>query len=109
VALDVLYVGSAGGLEARVAEQEQLQVSDDEFGHEIVHRAQRAGLAPQAYYDQLVRSGMAAAVYGDVRRGKALGLVLERVIIKDSAGAVLTLDELRGGPESDAHEHDHDH
>jgi trigger factor len=92
-----------------LAEQEQLQVSDDEFGHEIVHRAQRAGLAPQAYYDQLVRSGMAAAVFGDVRRGKALGLVLERVIIKDSAGTVLTLDELRGGPDADADEHDHDH
>jgi trigger factor len=92
-----------------LAEQEQLQVTDDEFGHEIVHRAQRSGLAPQAYYDQLVRSGMAAAVYGDVRRGKALGLVLERVIIKDSAGTVLTLDELRGGPDADASEHEHDH
>lgn len=90
-----------------LADQEQLQVSDDEFGHEIVHRAQRAGMGAQQYYDQLVRSGMAASVYGDVRRGKALGLVLERVIIKDSAGTVLTLDDLRGGPESDAHEHDH--
>jgi trigger factor len=92
-----------------LADQEELQVSDDEFGHEIVHRAQRAGLAPQAYYDQLIRSGMAAAVYGDVRRGKALGLVLERVIIKDSGGTVLSLDDLRGGPEADAHEHEHDH
>ena len=44
------------------------QVSDDEFGHEIVHRAQRAGMQPQQYYDQLVRSGAAAAVFGDVRR-----------------------------------------
>ena len=90
-----------------LAEREDIQVSDDEFGHEIVHRAQRSGLAPQQYYDQLVRAGMAAAVYGDVRRGKALGLVLERVIIKDGAGTVLTLDDLRGGPEADAHEHDH--
>jgi trigger factor len=89
-----------------LADQEQLQVSDDEFGHEIVHRAQRAGMGAQAYYDQLVRSGMAAAVYGDVRRGKALGLVLERVIIKDAGGTVLSLDDLRGGSEADAHEHD---
>ena len=90
-----------------LADQEQVQVSDDEFGHEIVHRAQRSGLAPQQYYDQLVRAGMAAAVYGDVRRGKALGLVLERVIIKDTAGTVLTLEDLRGGSEADEHEHDH--
>jgi len=90
-----------------LADQEQVQVSDDEFGHEIVHRAQRSGLAPQQYYDQLVRAGMAAAVYGDVRRGKALGVVLERVIIKDTAGIVLTLEDLRGGAEADEHEHDH--
>ena len=43
-----------------LADAEDVQVSDDEFGHEIVHRAQRAGMAPQQYYDQLVRSGAAA-------------------------------------------------
>jgi trigger factor len=90
-----------------VAEREKVEVSDDEFGHEIVHRAQRAGMAAQAYYDQLVRSGMAAAIYGDVRRGKALGVVLERVKITDSSGAPVSLEDLRGGPEADEHEHDH--
>lgn len=79
-----------------LADAEDIQVSDDEFGHEIVHRAQQVGMAPQAYYDQLVRGGMAGAVYGDVRRGKALSLLLERVKITDSAGNVLTLDDLRG-------------
>jgi trigger factor len=90
-----------------VAEREKIEVSDDEFGHEIVHRAQRAGLGAQAYYDQLVRSGMAAAVYGDVRRGKALGVVLERIKITDGSGAPVSVEDLRGGPEADAHEHDH--
>lgn len=85
-----------------LAEAEDIQVSDDEFGHEIVHRARQVGMAPQAYYDQLVRSGMAAAVYGDVRRGKALSLVLERVKISDTAGNVLTLDELRGAARQEA-------
>jgi len=87
------------------AEQEKVEVSDEEFGHEIVHRAQRAGMAPEAYYDQLVRSGMAAAVYGDVRRGKALGLVLERIKITDTSGNPVSIDDLRGGPEADTHEH----
>ena len=58
-----------------LADAEDVQVTDDEFGHEIVHRAQRAGMPPQQYYDQLVRSGAAAAVFGDVRRGKALASV----------------------------------
>jgi trigger factor len=90
-----------------LADQEQVEVSDDEFGHEVVHRAQRSGMQPQAYYDQLVRSGMAAAIYGDVRRGKALALVLERSKITDTAGTPLSLDELRGSTGDDEHDHDH--
>lgn len=88
-----------------IAEQENVQVTDDEFGHEIVHRAQRAGVAPQQYYDQLVQAGAAGSVFGDVRRGKALQLVMERVVMTDTSGEVLTLDALRG---ANADEHDHD-
>ena len=69
-----------------IADAEEVQVTDDEFGHEIVHRAQRAGVAPQQYYDQLVRSGAAGAVFGDVRRGKALAALMEKITIKDTDG-----------------------
>jgi trigger factor len=92
-----------------LADAEKLEVSDDEFGHEIVHRAQRSGIAPQQYYDQLIRSGAAAAVYGDVRRGKALALVMEHVKISDAAGNQLSLDDLRGSAEEAAEAHDHEH
>ncbi|MDQ7905523.1 trigger factor [Phytohabitans sp. ZYX-F-186] len=91
-----------------LADAEEVQVSDDEFGHEIMHRAQRAGVQPQQYYDQLVRAGTAGAVFGDVRRGKALALVMERIKITDSAGNELNMDDLRGGS-ADEHDHDHDH
>jgi trigger factor len=91
-----------------LADAEKLEVSDDEFGHEIVHRAQRSGMAPQQYYDQLIRSGAAAAVFGDVRRGKALALVMEHVKISDTAGNQLSLDDLRG-PAEEAEAHDHEH
>jgi trigger factor len=95
-----------------LADAEKLEVSDDEFGHEIVHRAQRAGVAPQQYYDQLIQAGSAGAVFGDVRRGKALALILEHVKITDSAGTRLSLDDLRGPAEEAGEggsEHDHDH
>ena len=91
-----------------LADNESVEVSDDEFGHEIVHRAQRVGMKPQAYYDQLVSSGAAGAIYGDVRRGKALALVMEKVKITDSTGAVLTLDALRSADAEDHTGHDHD-
>ena len=89
------------------ADSEEIEVTDDEFGHEIVHRAQRAGVPPQQYYDQLSRAGIATSVYGDVRRGKALAAVLERVSIKDTTGAVVPLDALKGDDE-DHTGHDHD-
>jgi len=89
-----------------IADREQIQLSDEEFGHEVVHRAQRAGMSPQAYYDQLVKSGMAGAIYGDVRRGKALGLVLEGVKITDSTGAPVRAQDLRGGADADEHNHE---
>ncbi|WP_306208767.1 trigger factor [Actinoplanes sp. RD1] len=89
-----------------IADRDDIQVSDDEFGHEIVHRAQRAQMQPQQYYDQLVQSGAAAAVFGDVRRGKALASVMEQVEMKDTAGTVLTLDDLREASDDHAgHNH----
>jgi trigger factor len=90
-----------------IADAEDTQVSDDEFGHEIVHRAQRAQMQPQQYYDQLVQSGAAAAVFGDVRRGKALASVMEQVTMNDTAGNVLTLDDLRAAGEDEHAGHNH--
>jgi trigger factor len=97
-----------------IADANQIQVSDDDFGHEIVHRAQRVGMPPQQYYDQLMRSGTAAAVFGDVRRGKALAMVMEQVKITDASGNRLSLDDLRGpeGPDAPSladTDHDHEH
>ena len=89
------------------ADAEEITVTDDEFGHEVVHRAQRAQMAPQQYYDQLVRAGLASSVAVDVRRGKALSTLLEKITIKDTDGNVISLDELRGADE-DHTGHDHD-
>ncbi|MEV6851817.1 trigger factor [Actinoplanes sp. NPDC051411] len=90
-----------------IADAEDVQVSDDEFGHEIVHRAQRAQMDPQRYYDQLVQSGAAPAVFGDVRRGKALASVMEQVKMSDSEGNELTLDDLRAANEAEHEGHNH--
>ncbi|GAA1604442.1 trigger factor [Actinoplanes couchii] len=88
-----------------IADAEDVQVTDDEFGHEIVHRAQRAQMQPQQYYDQLVRSGSAASVFGDVRRGKALASVMEQVTMKDTEDNTLSLDDLREADEHAGHNH----
>lgn len=78
-----------------LADAESVQVSDEEFGQEVVSRAQRAGMPPQQYYDQLVRAGAAGSLHADVRRGKAMQLLLERATITDTAGNKVSLEQLR--------------
>jgi trigger factor len=82
-----------------LAESEQVQVSDEEYRAEIVQRAQRLGTEPQQFYDQLIQSGAAASVFGDVRRSKTLGLVLDRVTITDTAGNPVRVDDARAPAE----------
>ena len=88
-----------------IADAQEIEVSDDEFGHEIVHRAQRAQMQPQQYYDQLVRSGAATAVFGDVRRGKALAWVMEQIDMQDSAGNKLSVADLQSADDHAGHNH----
>jgi trigger factor len=78
-----------------VADAFEIQVTDDEYGLEVVQRASRAGVAPKEYYDQIMRAGMGPQVYIDVRRGKAMGRVLERATITDTDGVRVSTEELR--------------
>ena len=87
-----------------LAEAEQIEVSDEEFGQEIVQRAQRVGAEPQQYYDQVVRAGAAGSIHGDVRRSKTLTLLLDRVTITDTAGSPVTVEAVREALGEDAAE-----
>jgi trigger factor len=69
-----------------LADAEEVGVNDQELTEEVVRRAQQAGAPPQQFADQLVRSGQLAGVVADVRRGKALSMVLEHAKVTDSAG-----------------------
>jgi trigger factor len=92
-----------------LADAEEVEVSDDEFTAEVVHRAQHAGMPPQQYYDQLVQAGLTSSIAVDVRRNKALISTLEKVTVKDGDGTVLSLDELRGGVSADEDHFGHNH
>lgn len=78
-----------------LAETEEVQISDEEYGQEIVQRARQSGVAPQQYYDRLVESGTAGSVFAEVRRSKALSLVLDRITITDTAGNPVSVAALR--------------
>lgn len=78
-----------------IADAEELGVTDTELTQEVVRRSQAAQMEPQAYADHLVRTRQLALVAADLRRGKALSIVLERVQVVDSAGAKIDADEIR--------------
>ncbi len=80
-----------------LAETEQVEVTEDEYAQRVALRAQRAGMDPQRYYDQLVRSGMAGAVHTEVRREKALDLLLDRITVTEPSGVRVDVAALRAG------------
>ncbi|MCW2665815.1 MAG: trigger factor [Frankiales bacterium] len=87
-----------------VADKEELGVTDAELTDQVVRRAQRAGVSPDQYAQQLVSSGQLGGLVSEVRRGKALATVMEGASIKDSQGADVDLEALRedmGSPQAD--------
>jgi trigger factor len=78
-----------------IADTEQLSVNDTELTNEVVRRAQQTGVGPQEYADQLVQSGQLPMIVADLRRGKALAMVVENAKITDGAGEPISLDVLR--------------
>jgi trigger factor len=53
-------------------------------------------MQPQEFADRLVESGQLPVLIADVRRGKALALVLESATITDASGRTVDLEALRG-------------
>lgn len=78
-----------------IADNEQVGIDDGELTSEVVRRAQQSGVDPQTFADELVRNGELPIVVADLRRGKALGLVVDAATIVDSAGRPVDLAALQ--------------
>jgi trigger factor len=80
-----------------VADKEEVAVSDMELTEEVVRRAQRAGVTADEYVQKVVQTGQIPALAADVRRGKALVLVLGQASVIDASGDPVELEGLREG------------
>ncbi|WAC55049.1 trigger factor [Gordonia sp. SL306] len=87
-----------------IAEQQDTEVGQDELTQQILFQAQRYGMQPQEFIQQLQNAGQVGAVYADVRRGKALAGIVSDVTVTDSKGAAVDTDEFFGKPEEAADE-----
>ncbi len=79
-----------------IADAEELSVTEDELTERIVYQAQRHGISPNQYVEQVREAGELGAMYADVRRGKALDTVLRQATVTDATGNPIDIDALVG-------------
>ncbi|WP_330182671.1 trigger factor [Nocardia sp. NBC_01503] len=87
-----------------VAEAENTQVGQDELYERIIFQAQRYGMSPDQFIQQIQQAGQLGAVFADVRRGKALAGVVVQAAVTDTAGNTVDTTEMFGNPAEEAEE-----
>ena len=83
-----------------IADAEQLGISDAELTDHVIAQAQRYGVSPQEFAEQMTQAGNLPALVSDVRRSKALATVLERAQVTDASGRPVDLSTLARRPET---------
>jgi len=78
----------------RLADKEELSVNQAELTQHVIQRASSSGLTPDQFAKSVADSGQISALVGEVRRGKALQLILEHAQIKDASGNAVDLSQL---------------
>ena len=79
----------------KVAEEHSLDVDQNDFTQHIVRKAQTDGVPPQQVADHLKEHPHHIEEYMlEIRRGKALAMIVESATVTDSNGSVLELAKL---------------
>lgn len=78
----------------KIAEAEDVQVGEGELSQWLMMQAPRYGMSPDQFAQALVEAGQVPMAVAEVRRGKALAVVLESAVITDTEGNVIDLSEL---------------
>ncbi|WP_420714484.1 trigger factor [Rhodococcus sp. RDE2] len=84
-----------------IAEAENTTVEQQELTERIFFQAQRYGIPPEQFIQQISQANQLGAVFADVRRGKALGTVVDRATVTDTTGATVDTSELFGTKNDD--------
>ncbi|MGH3924166.1 MAG: trigger factor [Pseudonocardiaceae bacterium] len=79
-----------------IADAESLAVSETELMERIVLQAQRYGISPNEYVQQAQTAGELGTLYAELRRNKALGVVVSQATVTDASGNAVDLAELFG-------------
>ncbi|MGW8064725.1 trigger factor [Streptomyces ziwulingensis] len=72
---------------------ENLNVSQEELTEHLMRRAASSGMSPDQFAQAVVEQGQVPLLVGEVARGKALAVVVEKATVKDTNGEVVDLDD----------------
>ena len=75
----------------KIADAEELTVGQAELSQWLVTQAPRYGMTPDQFAEALVQAGQVQMAVADVRRGKALALVLQKAAVTDASGNEVNL------------------
>ena len=75
----------------KIAESEEVTVGESELSAWLLQQAPRYGMTPDALADALVKSGQVGMAMGDIRRSKAMALVMENAQVTDENGDVVDI------------------
>ena len=78
----------------RIADDEELNVAQEELSAWLMQQAPRYGMSPDQFAQELVTAGQVPMAIGEVRRAKALALALEKATIVDPAGNEVDLEAI---------------
>jgi len=78
-----------------VAEAEKVGIAQDDLTQHIVRRAQQSGQEPQAYAQHVMEHNHLPQLISEVRRGKALAMIVESAVVTDASGNRVELKRLQ--------------
>lgn len=81
----------------KIADQEKVQVSEVELSEWLIRSAPRYGLSPEQLADELVKNDSLGIALNEVRRGKALTVVVSQASVKTPSGESVDLSEFTTG------------
>jgi trigger factor len=78
-----------------IATKEELGVDQEELSGHMVRRAQQSGQDPQEFVNHMLEHGHLPELVQEIRRGKALALVVESATVTDASGSTVELKGLQ--------------
>ncbi len=78
-----------------IADKSEIGVDQDELTQHMVRRAQQSGQDPQEFVNHMLEHNHVPDMVQEIRRGKALAVLVEGAVVKDASGNTVELKNLR--------------